>query len=61
MGMKLPKGSGPSSIVSFRRMSPRKVVPDTTVPTPWDTNATHGLDMWQIALNLMCDILELES
>lgn len=32
--MKLPKGSGPSSMVSFRRMSPRKVVPDTTVPTP---------------------------
>lgn len=61
MGMKLPKGSGPSSIVSFRRMSPRKVVPDTTVPTPWDTNTntTHGLDsIWQIQLGLMCDIIE---
>lgn len=39
--MKLPNGSGPSSIVSFRRMSPRKVVPDTTVPTPWDINTTQ--------------------
>lgn len=34
MDMKLPRGSGPSSMVSFRRMSPRNVVPDTTVPTP---------------------------
>lgn len=34
MGMKLPRGSGPSSMVSLRRMSPRRVVPDTTVPTP---------------------------
>lgn len=39
MDMKLPKGSGPSSIVSFRRMSPRNVVPDTTVPTPCDKHS----------------------
>lgn len=31
---KLPKGSGPSSRVSFSLIRPLSVVPDTTVPTP---------------------------
>ena len=31
---KLPKGSGPSSSVSFSLIRPLSVVPDTTVPTP---------------------------
>lgn len=35
MGMKVPSGSGPSSSVSLSRITPRNVVPDTTVPTPW--------------------------
>ncbi len=35
MERKAPKGSGPRSKVSLSRISPRNVVPDTTVPTPW--------------------------
>jgi hypothetical protein len=34
IGMKCPSVSGPSKRVSFRRITPFKVVPDTTVPTP---------------------------
>ena len=34
IGVKLPTGSGPSRRVSFKRMVPRMVVPETTVPTP---------------------------
>lgn len=34
IGVKRPRGSGPSSKVSFNFMIPFKVVPDTTVPTP---------------------------
>lgn len=34
IGRKLPRGSGPSSRVSFSLMRPLRVVPDTTVPTP---------------------------
>jgi len=34
IGMKWPSGSGPNINVSFRRISPRNAVPDTTVPTP---------------------------
>lgn len=34
MDRKLPKGSGPSSSVSFSLIRPLSVVPDTTVPTP---------------------------
>lgn len=34
MGMKVPSGSGPRSSVSLRRIIPRNVVPETTVPTP---------------------------
>lgn len=41
-GMKAPRGSGPRSSVSLRRINPRKVVPDTTVPTPW---GTHGVSL----------------
>lgn len=34
IGVKVPSGSGPKSSVSLRRITPRNVVPDTTVPTP---------------------------
>lgn len=49
IGMKLPRGSGPSSMVSFRRMSPRKVVPDTTVPTPWRYKHDTAFGIWHLA------------
>lgn len=35
MGMKWPRGSGPSINVSFNLITPFRVVPDTTVPTPY--------------------------
>lgn len=35
IGMKVPSGSGPKSNVSLSRIIPRNVVPDTTVPTPY--------------------------
>lgn len=35
IGRKLPRGSGPSSRVSFSLIRPLSVVPDTTVPTPY--------------------------
>ena len=34
IGMKCPSASGPRRRVSFRRITPFRVVPDTTVPTP---------------------------
>jgi len=34
MGRNWPRASGPSSRVSLSRISPLRVVPDTTVPTP---------------------------
>lgn len=36
IGWNCPKGSGPSSRTSFSRMVPRRHVPDTTVPTPYN-------------------------
>lgn len=35
IGRKLPRGSGPSSRVSFSLIRPLSVVPETTVPTPY--------------------------
>ena len=35
MGWKWPRGSGPSIRISFKRITPLSVVPDTTVPTPF--------------------------
>lgn len=34
MGSNEPSGSGPNSRMSFSRINPRNVVPETTVPTP---------------------------
>jgi hypothetical protein len=41
MGMKCPSASGPRRRVSFRRITPFRVVPDTTVPTPCVTQISQ--------------------
>lgn len=40
MEVKVPSGSGPSSSVSLSWITPWRVVPDTTVPTPCQEEST---------------------